>query len=233
MDIMDFRYRGSKSKPLVTGSLFLQAIGKVKQKPNSDFVVIYLDRRLSGYIKENVKFQLAGALGPGAPALVMQMELLIAQGFSNFLLVGTAGILDSKFRVGEIVVATESLIDEGTSPHYGFQPGSFMSSSKSLLDSFPDSWPRAKTWTTDAPFREFPEEVKHYQELGISIVEMESSAAFSVGKIYGVNVASVMVLSDEIHQSNWKSGLLSPALLEGFSTLGQYLSEGECNIFKT
>jgi uridine phosphorylase len=57
--------------------------------------------------------------GIGAPAAVSTMEELIALGCRRFVSIGIAGSLQREMMVGDLVLCTAALCDEGTSPRYG------------------------------------------------------------------------------------------------------------------
>jgi uridine phosphorylase len=57
--------------------------------------------------------------GIGAPAAASTMEELIALGCRRFVSIGIAGCLQRGMTVGDLVLCTSALCDEGTSPRYG------------------------------------------------------------------------------------------------------------------
>ena len=50
------------------------------------------------------------------------------------------------------------------------------------------------SWTTDAPYRETPEEIAHYRGKGVLTVEMEAGALFAVAHARSIRLASAVVL---------------------------------------
>ncbi len=60
----------------------------------------------------------ASGFGVGAPVAALVMEHLIAWGVRRFLSIGFAGALQSGAAVGDIVVCTGAVRDEGVSHHY-------------------------------------------------------------------------------------------------------------------
>jgi hypothetical protein len=65
-------------------------------------------------------------------------------------------------------------------------------------------------WTTDAPYRETPDQVRAYQERGALAVEMECSALFTLGAFRSAAVASLLVVSDELSSPTWRPGFKDP-----------------------
>jgi purine-nucleoside phosphorylase len=70
-------------------------------------------------------------------------------------------------------------------------------------------------WTTDAFYRETPEQVRHYQSRGLLGVDLELAALFAVGRFRQVAVAGLLVVSDELADLTWRPGFKSPAFRQG------------------
>jgi purine-nucleoside phosphorylase len=67
-----------------------------------------------------------------------------------------------------------------------------------------------KIWTTDAPYRETEDKVISYSQEGVLAVEMEMSALFRVALYRGVELAGLLVVSDELGSLSWKRGFDRP-----------------------
>jgi uridine phosphorylase len=139
-------------------------------------------------------------MGIGAPAVAAQLEVLISLGVREFLSLGTAGGLHPEQSIGDVVVLTGAVRDEGVSYHYvapttTVQPDDSLTAAlrHGLLDTG-ISVVDGSTWTTDAPYRETAEEIAHYREEGVLTVEMEAAAVFAVAEARGVPLASAVVL---------------------------------------
>lgn len=149
----------------------------------------------------------------GAPYAVMVLENLIAWGVEKIIFLGWCGSISRQVNVGDIVVATSALIDEGTSRHY--QPNE-------KDQSFPSEWLTARLvaelnraqinfhsgpiWTTDAIYRETRRKVEIYQQRHVLAVEMETSALFTVATYRGADLGAVVVVSDELASFKWRPG---------------------------
>jgi len=57
--------------------------------------------------------------GVGAPAAIARFERVIALGCRKFIVCGGAGVLDGAINVGDIVVPSSAIRDEGASHHSG------------------------------------------------------------------------------------------------------------------
>jgi len=137
----------------------------------------------------------------GAPADVMVMEELIASGVKRFVSVGEAGALQSYLNVGDFVVCERAVNGNGVSRYYSnhdfsFASGSLSSRIKDFLRKSDIDFSVGVSWSTDAFYRELVEEVKHYKDLGVLTVDMESSAIFSVAEFRGVDAAVILTVSD-------------------------------------
>ena len=157
----------------------------------------------------------------GAPYAVMVLERLIALGARVILALGWCGSLQKHIKVGSMVIPTGAVSGDGTSRHYlhgGTQPTSHPSLIRLLQVHLQESdIPRhfGPIWTTDAFYRETPEQVRHYQSRGLLGVDLELAALFAVGRFRQVAVAGLLVVSDELADLTWRPGFKSPAFRQG------------------
>jgi len=149
----------------------------------------------------------------GAPMAVLCLEKLIALGAKNIILYGWCGSLQEELHAMDVLVPTSGLSEEGTSPHY-------QSQSDKSCEILPSAALRDKVccalsdkaiefhqgplWTTDAPYRETGGKVTDYAAQGIFGVDMEYSALCTVAAFRKVQLAAVMLVSDELLKSPWK-----------------------------
>ena len=148
--------------------------------------------------------------GPGAPFAGMVVEELSAIGVARFVIVGLAGSLQSRVRVGDIVLCERALRDEGTSFHY-LAPGKFVRPSPELTRRLRTTIERARvpfvagtSWTIDAPYRETVEEIRRYRARGILTVEMEASAVFTIARLRRRQAGAIFVISDHLDERGWE-----------------------------
>lgn len=176
---------------------------------------LYLLERTDG------KVGVAANFGLGAPAASTVMEELIALGVRRFITVGTAGALQARSAVGDVIVCDRAIRDEGVSHHY-LAPSPYVTPSPGLTERLEDEIirlgipvSRGATWTTDAPYRQTVDEVKHYRCKGIMTVEMEAAALFAVAEYRKVDIAGVFVVSDSLAEHVWQPGYSSRATRSG------------------
>lgn len=178
-----------------------------------------------------------GRFGIGSPAATVVLEELIALGLRRFVSLGTAGCLQRGMAIGDLVLCTEAIRDEGVSYHYlppeaPARPTDALTErlrsglATLLAEREPDSPAGAAaalhagpSWTIDAPFRETVEEARHYQALGVLTVEMEASALFAVAAHRGAEIASAFVISDSLAELVWNPRFHDPAVDRGLDTL--------------
>ena len=146
-------------------------------------------------------------VGPfiGAPYAVMILETLIAWGTRKILFFGWCGAVSPDVKIGDIIVPTGAIIDEGTSRHYKKDenfcvspPGQITETIKEALSQRGICFHTGLIWSTDAVYRETCERVKYYQNKDALAVDMELSALFTAGSFLEVEVGAVLVVSDEI-----------------------------------
>jgi purine-nucleoside phosphorylase len=74
------------------------------------------------------------------------------------------------------------------------------------------SFRKGTSWTTDAPYRETVEELRHYRAEGVATVEMEAAALFAVGAYRGASVSSILTISDKVTEEGWSQAFRTEAI---------------------
>jgi uridine phosphorylase len=151
----------------------------------------------------------------GAPQAAIGMENLIALGAIRIWVLGWCGSLQPELRIGDLVIPTNAISEEGTSQHYPIGQGS-PETGKELNQVLEESlkgagqpFTRGTVWTTDAPYRETPSKVREFQKKGVLAVEMEMSALMTLAAYRTVGLAGLLVVSDELFELKWHSGFSS------------------------
>jgi uridine phosphorylase len=191
----------------------------VKRRIHGRYVGWYYERRLA-----------IGALGKvplavlhsyvGSSAAAMMLEEMIASGARRIVEVGVCGGLAPSVRIGDIIVAEEALVDEGTSSHYYFDARRFSASNRLtgelelVLKDEGIGYKVGGVWTTDAPYRETRTKLLRFRREGAVGVNMESSALFAVGEYRHVDVASLQVVSDLVGEMNWRPSFHSKRVVK-------------------
>ncbi len=158
----------------------------------------------------------------GAPYAVMLLETLIAWGVRKIVFLGWCGAISEKVKIGDIIVPTSAIIDEGTSAHYAKAhngcsraSSSMLSLIRKVLDKNHIDFHTGTVWSTDAVYRETRQQVENYQQNGILAVEMEISALYSVAQFRRVELGGILVVSDELSSLKWRPGFKRERFLQG------------------
>jgi uridine phosphorylase len=147
--------------------------------------------------------------GVGAPAAVARFERVIALGCRKFIICGGAGVLDGVIKVGDIVVPTSAIRDEGASHHYLKPAREVAPTSRALaaieavLSENHHDYVRGKTWTTDAVYRETRQRSNRRRREGCVVVDMEAAAFFAVARFRRVECAEILYGGDSLAGRRW------------------------------
>ncbi|MCF7810542.1 nucleoside phosphorylase [bacterium] len=146
-----------------------------------------------------------------APLAAAFMDEVIALGFQRFIAIGSCGVLNKEIAVGQLIIPTSAVRDEGVSYHYippsrEVEPtseGVFAIETVLKRNNIP--FIKGKTWTTDAFYRETPNKIKQRKEEGCITVEMEAAAFFAVAIFRKVLFAQILYGSDDVSGSEWNT----------------------------
>ena len=157
-------------------------------------------------------FSLTGPL-IGAPYAAIILETLIAWGARKILFFGWCGAISHNVKIGDIIIPTGAIIDDGTSKHYDADENSVALPSVQLVEKTRNAlmendlpFHEGTLWSTDAIYRETCEKVEYFQKKDVLAVEMETSAIFTVGRYRNVDVGGILVVSDELSTFKLQSG---------------------------
>ena len=148
-------------------------------------------------------------IGISASVSVRSAERLIAGGVRTMLVMGATGSLRPDVTIGDYVVPTGAIREEGTSYHYmppEYQPVGDGPATHALLAAAGGTDRRVhagRVWTTDAMFREFESKVRAYGDDGVLGVDMESSALLTLAAVREVDVGILLTVSDHVFDPEW------------------------------
>jgi len=170
--------------------------------------------------------------GIGAPYAAMMLETLIAWGARRIIFLGWCGAVSKQAQIGDIILPTSALVDEGTSRNYAVpdngqsKPASAMVSLiEQVLGDNRVDFHSGTIWTTDAVYRETREKVEKYQKQGVLAVEMEVSALYSVARFRDVELSAMLVVSDELSAFKWRPGFRDQRFVTGIQTACRMVRE--------
>jgi uridine phosphorylase len=155
---------------------------------------------------------------PGAPLVVRVMEDLIACGAKVFVGVGLLGAIQPYIDVGDCIIPSLSVRDEGTSHHY-LPRNVKATSSKDVSQALRKMCRKANekhhigpVWTTDAPYRETKSKISYFRKKKVLGVDMECSAIFSLAIYRKVKAGCIMVASCNLVQQEESLGFFAEKL---------------------
>jgi uridine phosphorylase len=145
----------------------------------------------------------------GGPYAVLVAEQLRAAGARLIVGMTSAGRVSPALPLPSIVVADEAVRDEGTSLHY-LQPSATVPIPTTdiveilvrELSAVSSSVRRGLVWTTDAPYRETAEQLRHWAERGVLAVEMQAASLFAFARARDTHVALVALVSNSVDEAS-------------------------------
>ena len=177
---------------------------------------------------KDLPLALAGPL-LGAPQGVIVMEKLIAMGAKRIWVLGWCGSLQSHLRIGDLIIPTTALSEEGTSAHYPVDKEKCKTSSvlntvlETALSKADLPFKKGPVWTTDAIYRETERKVIAYGKKGYLAVEMEMSALIRLAAYRSVELAGLLVVSDELFALKWHNAFKTDRLKKRSKAAGRLI----------
>ncbi len=159
----------------------------------------------------NKTIAIAGPL-LGAPQGAIILERLIALGAKRIWVMGHCGSLQPECVIGDLLIPSTALPEEGTSMHYpldGKDPETDPLMNDIIADSLKKeglNFKKGPVWTTDAFYRETKQKVIDYGKRGVLAVEMEMSALITIAAYRSVKLAGILIVSDELFSLKWVHG---------------------------
>lgn len=142
--------------------------------------------------------------GFGAPAAVCLLEAVIELGCKLLFVLGLGGGVGENVELGDLVLPSEVVREEGTSFHYVPDDGNarpdpilLKELRDFLLGSDTPALHEGKTVSTDAAFRQTLKKELRWREQGILAVEMEMSALLAVARYHGIPAVGLLAVSDK------------------------------------
>jgi uridine phosphorylase len=169
----------------------------------------------------------------GGPMVGITLELAIARGVRDILVVGSSGGLQPDLPLGSTVVVDG--VDpigrqDGTSHHY-LPAGEAVLADPELTAALSAAAvargcaPRqGRSWTTDAPYRTATDGLRRQVEAGTLVVEMEAAALFAVAQVRGARAALIVTVSDTL-VDQWEPGFGEPAYLDALTRAADVVAD--------
>jgi uridine phosphorylase len=133
----------------------------------------------------------------GGPSAAIVIAELADLGARRLLRVGTCGALDRSLRLGELVIAREALVRDGTSRALG--AGDRVASSPELLSALTaaggDTTRSGRVVSTDLFYDDAGHE-REWAAAGALAIEMETATLFALASRRGLAAGAVLIVSD-------------------------------------
>ncbi|MBE9524675.1 MAG: nucleoside phosphorylase [Chloroflexi bacterium] len=147
--------------------------------------------------------------GIGSALAASILEEVIAFGSRKFIACGGCGVLEKDIAIGNLVVVSGAVRDEGVSYHY-LPPGREVIAQKAGLNALEKTlkernitYRLGKTWTTDAPYRETTNKITKRREEGCLVVEMEAAGMMAVAQYREVKFGQILYGGDNLSGETW------------------------------
>lgn len=137
----------------------------------------------------------------GAPAAAVVLEEVIAAGAKEIIIFGPAVAFSPLVAVGDLILPTESVIADGTSPFYvspraGAKPDAGMRSTAAhLLERGGAIYRSGRVASCDAVYVRPAARYKSLRRARVLAVDMELAALLAVSRFRGVKAAAVLVVA--------------------------------------
>ena len=164
--------------------------------------------------------------GMGCPAAAVAVEELANIGAKVFIRTGSTGALQMPIDVGDLIIASGAIKNEGTSKMY--EPNEFPAvPSYRVLNSLVDAAESLKgklrfnyhvgvVSSDDAFYAETPEFIGRMTALGALSLDMETSAIFVVSRARGLESGSILSASENFAKKSIVPEKVPEALKEGW-----------------
>jgi len=191
-------FRDVVDRVVATHNARLVADNRWEDGPHPLYEIWYDGRRLA-FLHPGCGSSLAAAL----------LEEVVAMGCRKFIACGGCGVLRRGVGLGELIVVSSAVRDEGVSYHY-LPPGREVEAHPQAVEALERVLRRrgipyrvGKTWTTDAPYRETASKVARRRNEGCLVVEMEAAALMAVARFRGVVFGQVLYAGDDLSGEEW------------------------------
>ncbi len=159
--------------------------------------------------------------GMGGPSAAIVLHELIELGARRAIRVGTCGALDPALALGELVVAQEAIVADGTSAALG--AGDRARPHPDLLARLSAAASGARVGTiasTDVFYEDGADRGADWRRRGAIAVEMEAAALFTVGARAGIEVACLLAVSDIFDSAGGRTRIGDAALTAAAEAMG-------------
>jgi purine-nucleoside phosphorylase len=140
----------------------------------------------------------------GSSYAVLVAEQLFVSGCKYLISVTSSGIINPPNNNKRFALITEAIRDEGTSYHYLPKeiPSILSEVLRGKLNGKEYPWFDAKSWTTDAPYRETETAINAMKAENVTCVEMEAAALYAFAEAKNQHVICFAHLTNTMAQEH-------------------------------
>ncbi len=143
--------------------------------------------------------------GMGGPSAAIVLHELISLGVTRAIRVGTCGALDPGLGLGDLVIASEAIAADGTSVALGAEDTA--RADPALTEALTHAAKRnrernhreGRVLSTDLFYERDRARHAGWDASGVLAIEMEAATLFAMGANAGIQVACLLVVSDNLH----------------------------------
>lgn len=175
----------------------------------------------TGPAKADRKLVSIQSTGMGGPSAAIVLEELIALGARRAVRVGTCGALHPQLRLGDVVLARESLAADGVGRRLGGErvPADAALTDALRLPAAPEM--EGTVVSTDLFYEpQAPGPENSWRAEHALAVEMEAAALFAVGALRGAAVGCLLTVSDVFPEDGERQRIDDEALLASAVRMG-------------
>jgi uridine phosphorylase len=173
--------------------------------------------------------------GMGGPSAAIVLHELISLGVTRAIRVGTCGALSDAPALGELVVACEAIVADGTSAALG--AGELTRADPALVDALLSAlepghdrsarqaggraYHQGRIVSTDLFYESDDRRNHEWVTAGAIAVEMEASSLFAVGAGAGIQVGCLLAVTDTFDAAGVRTRIDDDALEEAVEAMGR------------
>jgi DeoD family purine-nucleoside phosphorylase len=159
------------------------------------------------------------ATGMGGPSAAIVLSELIALGARRAIRVGTCGALGPSLKLGDLLIARESICADGTSRALG--AGERVAADRVLTDALAREAPTASAGTIVSVDLFYETDgARHVDAPDALAVEMEAASLFALGAAENVPIACLLAVSDTFDSRGGRERIDGDALRAAAERMG-------------
>ena len=159
------------------------------------------------------------ATGMGGPSAAIVLHELAELGARRAVRVGTCGALDPSLMLGELLVATSALAEDGASARLAAAPQ--IEPDATLTTALEAEGAKPVTAvSTDLFYEPDASAPARWREAGAAVVEMEAATVLALGEKLGLSAACLLVVSDVFNDGS-RERIADEPLAEAAAKMGR------------